>query len=106
MVIAYEIKGITLTESELYDIVRYFQASCTAECLLDNYAQITDEEQAMNLGYEVRRKMSNHGLCEEEAIDAVMAEAFDYADDEEPDDDEPDDDEPDDDEPDDEEAMV
>ena len=91
MVIAYEIKGITLTEFEMYDIDRYYQAACTAECLLDSYEQITDEEQALELGYEVRRKMSNHGLSEKDAIDAVLAETFDDADD--------------DDEPEDEEAM-
>ena len=74
MVIEYKIKGITLSQSDLIDIDRYFEAACTAEYLLENYEQVTTEEQAMELGYEVRRKMDKYGDSEEDAIDEVLAE--------------------------------
>lgn len=83
MVIEYKIKGITLSVSDLIDIDRYYEAACTAEYLLDNYEQVTTEEQAMELGYEVRRKMDKYGYSEEDAIDEVLAE---YATDDEDDD--------------------
>lgn len=73
MVIEYTIKGITLDVSDLIDIDRYYEAACTAEYLLENYEQVATEEQAMELGYEVRRKMDKYGYCEEDAIDAVLA---------------------------------
>lgn len=74
MVIEYTIKGITLSVSDLIDINRYYEAACTAEYLLENYEQVTSEEQAMELGYEVRRKMDKYGYSEEDAIDIVLAE--------------------------------
>lgn len=74
MVIEYTIKGITLSVSDLIDINRYYEAACTAEYLLENYEQVTSEEQAMELGYEVRRKMDKYGYSEEDAIDMVLAE--------------------------------
>ena len=74
MVIEYTIKGITLSVSDLIDIDRYYEAACTAEYLLENYEQVTTEEQAMELGYEVRRKMDKYGYSEEDAIDEVLAE--------------------------------
>lgn len=74
MVIEYTIKGITLSVSDLIDIDRYYEAACTAEYLLENYEQVTTEEQAMELGYEVRRKMDKYGYSEEDAIDEVLQE--------------------------------
>lgn len=74
MVIEYTIKGITLSVSDLIDIHRYYEAACTAECLLENCEQVTTEEQAMKLGYEVRRKMDKYGYSEEDAIDEVLRE--------------------------------
>lgn len=74
MVIEYKIQGITLSVSDLIAIDRYFEAACTAEYLLENYEQVTTEEQAMELGYEVRRKMDKYGYSEEDAIDEVLAE--------------------------------
>lgn len=72
MKIEYEIKGVTLDENDLVKINEYYTAACSAEYLLENYSQVKTEEQAMRLGFEVRRKMRNHGLTEEEAIDAVL----------------------------------
>lgn len=83
MVIEYKIKGITLSQSDLIDIDRYFEAACTAEYLLENYEQVTTEEQAMELGYEVRRKMDKYGYCEEDAIEEVLAEHSDSDEDDE-----------------------
>ena len=74
MVIEYKIQGITLSVSDLIAIDRYFEAACTAEYLLENYEQVTTEEQAMELGYEVRRKINKYGYSEEDAIDEVLAE--------------------------------
>lgn len=66
MKFAYEIKGITLNEYDMYDIKIYYEAHCTAEFILDNY--IVTEEQAIELGYETRRLMNKHGGDEEETI--------------------------------------
>lgn len=74
MVIEYKIQGITLSVSDLIAIDRYYEAACTAEYLLENYEQVTTEELAMELGYEVRRKMNKYGYNEEDAIDEVLAE--------------------------------
>ena len=67
----YEIKGITLDVNDLMDIHHYYEAACTAEYLMDNYG-ITNEYDALYLGYEVRRLMDKYEWDEETAIDAVM----------------------------------
>ena len=66
----YTIKGITLNEYDMYDIKEYYEAHCTAEYIADNY-DVTDDE-AVRLGYEVRRLMNRYGYEEEEAIYEVM----------------------------------
>ena len=72
MKFAYEIKGITLNEYDMYDIKKYYEAHCTAEYIADNY-DVTDEE-AIKLGYEVRRLMDKYDSTEEDAIYEVMKE--------------------------------
>ena len=74
MDIKYQIKGITLTASDLADIHSYYEAACTAEYLQDNYPQVTTDERALELGYEVRRKMDKYSYPEEEAIEFVLKE--------------------------------
>ena len=71
MEIKYAIKGITLNSHELTEIHEYYEAACTAEYLMDNY-DISDEDTAMHLGYEVRRLMRKYDYDEETAIDEVM----------------------------------
>lgn len=71
MEIKYEIKGITLDVYDLMDIHHYYEAACTAEYLMDNYG-ITNEEDALYLGYEVRRLMDKYDWDEETSIDEVM----------------------------------
>lgn len=71
MKIQYEIKGVTLDVNDLMKAHRYYEAACTAEYLMDNYG-ITDEEQAMRLGYDVRRLMDEYDWDEETAIDEVL----------------------------------
>ena len=71
MEIKYEIKGVTLTEWDMYDIKKYYEAACTAEYIMENH-DITDEDKALKLGYEVRRLMDKYGYYEEEAINEVM----------------------------------
>ena len=70
MEFAYKIKGITLNEYDMYDIKNYYEAHCTAEYIADNY-DVTDEE-AVKLGYEVRRLMNKYGGEEQDVIYEVM----------------------------------
>jgi hypothetical protein len=70
MKIEYTIKGITLNEYEMYDIKKFYEAHCSAEYILENY-KVT-EEQAIELGYEVRRLMDKYGGDEEDAIYEAM----------------------------------
>ena len=66
----YEIKGVTLNEYDMYDIKEYYEAHCTAEYIADNY-DVTDEE-AVKLGYEVRRIMNKYGGDEDDIVREVM----------------------------------
>jgi hypothetical protein len=66
MKFAYTIKGVTLNEFEMYDIKEFYEAHCSAEFIFENY-DVT-AEQAIKLGYEVRRLMNKYGGCEEDAI--------------------------------------
>ena len=70
MKIEYEIKGITLNEYDMYDIKEFYEAHCTAEYIADNY-DVTDDE-AVKLGYEVRRIMNKYGGEEDDVIREVM----------------------------------
>jgi hypothetical protein len=70
MKIKYEIKGVTLDEFDMQRIKEYYEVHCTAEYLMDNY-ELTEEE-AVELGYDVRRLMFKYGYNEEEAIEQVM----------------------------------
>lgn len=72
MKIEYAIKGITLTEWDMYDIKNFYEAHCTAEYILENY-DVT-EKKAIELGYEVRRLMDKYGYDEEEAIEQVISD--------------------------------
>ena len=71
MKIQYEIKGITLDVHDLMELHQYYEAACTAEYIMENYG-ITDEREAMRLGYEVRRLMDKYGYDEEIAINEVL----------------------------------
>lgn len=70
MKIEYEIKGIILNEWDMYDIKKYYEAACTAEYIMENY-DVTEEE-AMELGHEVRRLMDKYGGEEDEVVREVM----------------------------------
>lgn len=70
MKIEYTIKGITLNEYEMYDIKKFYEAHCSAEYIFENY-KVTEEE-AIELGYEVRRLMDKYGGDEEDAIYEAM----------------------------------
>lgn len=78
----YEIKGITLDLSEMAEISRFYEAYCTAEYMLATYEQVT-EENAMELGYEVRRLMCKFDYSEDEAISEVLDQLCDDEEDEE-----------------------
>lgn len=66
----YEIKGITLSMSDMCQINEYYEAACTAEYLVENYG--VNEERAMQLGYDVRRLMNKYGYDEEGAIEEIL----------------------------------
>lgn len=67
----YNVKGVTLDVHDLINIHEFYEASCTAEYLVDNY-NITDENEALYLGYEVRRIMDKYDYDEETAIAEVL----------------------------------
>lgn len=71
MKIQYTIKGVTLDVHDLMELHEYYEAACTAEYLMENY-NISDENTAIHLGYEVRRLMGKYGYDEEEAINEVL----------------------------------
>ena len=73
MKIEYEIKGITLDVWDLINIHRYYEAACTAEFVMENY-EVSDEDQALQIGYDVRRLMDRYDCSELEAIDKIMEE--------------------------------
>ena len=73
MNISLTIKGITLDESDLVTVNSYYEAACTAEYMMENY-DIKDEEQALNLAYEVRDRMDKYGYEETEAIRVILSE--------------------------------
>ena len=77
----YEIKGITLSMSDMVQINEYYEAACTAEYLMDNY-DITDKDEAIDLGYDVRRLMDKYGYDEQEAIYKVLGKNDDEDEDE------------------------
>ncbi len=68
----YKIKGITLDVHDMYNICEYYEAYCTAEYIEDNYD--VSEDEAIQLGYEVRRRMKKYGGEEEDVINDVMQE--------------------------------
>ena len=71
MKIEYEIKGITLDVDDLMKVHEYYEAACTAEYLMDNCG-IDNEEDALQLGYDVRWLMYKYDLDEETAIDRAL----------------------------------
>lgn len=73
MEIKYEIKGVTLDVGDLIEIHRYYEAACTAEFVMENY-EVSDEVQALQIGYDVRRLMDKYDYTELEAIDKIMEE--------------------------------
>ena len=60
-----------LTMAEMLPIHRYYEAACTAEYVMENW-NITDEEQALKIGYAVRELMDKYGYSEEEAIEVWL----------------------------------
>lgn len=76
MNIEFKIKGVTLDASDLCVINQYYEAACTAEYLLDNYEPLLSDEDALDLGYQVRHEMNKYGYVEEDAIALVMRRNF------------------------------
>lgn len=68
MKIEYTIRGITLRASELTEISRYYAAACTAEFVMENFPEITDERKALQIGHAVRELMDKYNCTEGDAI--------------------------------------
>lgn len=65
----YLFKGISLSPADMCSIKNYYEASSTAEYIMENYPFLNlDEEMALDFGYGVRRSMDKYGLSEDEAI--------------------------------------
>lgn len=71
MKIKYEIKGVKLNEHDLMELRDYYEAARTAEYIMENYG-VTDEREAMQIGYNVRFAMDKYGYDEETAINEVL----------------------------------
>lgn len=67
------IDGIELSGQPLYMLHRFYEASCTAEYVMDIRCDITGV-QAMKVGYAVRERMDKYGCDEDEAIAATLDE--------------------------------
>ena len=67
----YKINGITLDEFDMQRIKEYYEVACTAEYIMDNY-DIINQDEAMKLGYDVRKFMDKYGCDEIEAIEQVL----------------------------------
>lgn len=63
---------VCLTMIDMCDIKMFYDAACTAEYLIDT-GRVLDKDEALNLGYEVRRQMDKYGYDEEFAIKEVFA---------------------------------
>lgn len=64
------INGVKLEIGDLVSLHEFYEASCTAEFLRDNYG--FKEEEALKLGYDVRQLMDDYDLSEIDAIDEVF----------------------------------
>lgn len=62
-----------LSVNELTELNMLYEAHCTAEYLLENH-YVKDENLAIELGYEVRHKMSKYDYSESEAIHLALDE--------------------------------
>lgn len=63
--------GVYLTEGELHRLHLFYEASCTAEYLMETY-HIVDGEEALKLASEVRELMLEEDISEEEAIERIV----------------------------------
>lgn len=69
----YSIKGITLTMEDMVGINSYYEAASTAEYIMENFLDI-DKDEALRIGYEVRRCMAKYDMNESEAIRHILDE--------------------------------
>ena len=79
MSMKYKINGVVLDIHDLIEVSEYYEAACTADWVLETYSDlVSSEEEALSIGYEVRRKMNDWGRCsgqdEEDAIVEVLKE--------------------------------
>lgn len=63
---------IELTLDSASQIHQWYEAACTAGYLMEEYD--ISEDEAMELGYEVREKMNKYDLDELDAIEECMNE--------------------------------
>lgn len=65
------VNGVYLTDGELCRLHHFYEASCTADYLMETY-HIVDGEEALKLGCEVRELMYEEDISEEEAIERIV----------------------------------
>jgi hypothetical protein len=67
----FEIKGVTLNMDEMYKVHFWFNIYNTAEYLLENYPQLSEDE-AVRLASAVRDLMDTDGYDEDQAVEQVL----------------------------------
>lgn len=65
------VNGVKLEVNDLIRLSAFYEASCTAEYLHENYG--IEEDVALELGYEVREMMAATDMSEVDSIDEVFA---------------------------------
>ena len=62
--------GMKIDMYSLQDLFEFYQASCTAEYINENYG--IPEQEALKLGYQVREQMDKYGMSEEDVVRDVI----------------------------------
>lgn len=68
-----EIKGVKLDINDMMKVHQYYEAACTAEYVMENYG-IESADEALKIGYNIRRLMDKFDYTEREALDEFMVD--------------------------------
>lgn len=67
-----------MSVGEFIEAKNYYEACCTAEFIIDTCKSLFSEEEALDLGYETRRRMNKAEVCdgisEAEFISEIICE--------------------------------
>lgn len=70
---------LSINDSAVMNIDRWYETACTAEYIMDNYSKgygIT-EDIAMKIATDIRARMSKYNETEDEAICEILSDDFD-----------------------------